>query len=82
MHARKLIKGTSPTNEAAIDNQVEARAEGRRLARQKDSRPNQLIDGGHAAERRVGLKFLDLLRHFRTHIHRVMRRETATAGKV
>jgi len=50
----------SPTNEAAVDDQVDACAEGRRLAGQKDGGLDQLIDGCHAAERSVGLEFFRL----------------------
>src|SRR6516165_9896673 len=66
----QIRRNTSPTNEAAVDNQIDACTEGRRLARQKDGGPDQLIDGGHAAKRSVGLEFFDLLRHLRTQIHR------------
>ena len=55
---RRRGRKASPANEAPIDNHVDARAEGRRLTRQKDGGPNQLINGGHAAERRVSLEFL------------------------
>src|SRR6516164_9055480 len=67
---RRRGRKASPANEAPIDNQVDARAEGRRLTRQKDGGPNQLINGGHAAERRVSLEFFYLLRHLWTQIHR------------
>jgi hypothetical protein len=33
-----ILDSASPANEAAVDNQVDARAEGCRLARQKDGR--------------------------------------------
>jgi len=61
---------TSPANEAAVDDQVDARAKGRRLARQEDGWPDQLVDGGHAAQRRVGLELLDLLGDLRPAVHR------------
>jgi hypothetical protein len=50
-----------PANEAAVDDQVDAGTKGCCLAGQENGRPNQLIDGGHSAQRGVGLELLDLL---------------------
>ena len=60
----------SPAYEAAVDDQIDARAEGRRLTGQKDSRPDQLVNVGHAAYGGVGLELLCLPRHLRAQIHR------------
>jgi hypothetical protein len=60
----------SPAYEADVNDQVDARAEGRCLTGQKDDRSDQLVNVGHAAHRGVGLELLCLPRHLRAQIHR------------
>ena len=55
----------SPADEATIDDEVDAGAEGSRLTGEEYGWADDLIDRGHAAERGVGFKLLDLFSHFR-----------------
>ena len=56
---------SSPADEAAVDDEVNARAEGSGLAGEEHGWAHHFIDRGHAPERSIGFKLLDLFSHFR-----------------
>src|SRR4051812_50042893 len=60
----------SPAHEAAVDDEVDAGAERGRAADEEHRRADELVDRGHAAERRVAFEDLDLLGHLRAQGHR------------
>jgi hypothetical protein len=50
--------------EAAVDQEIYSGAEAGCLAEQEDGRPDQFVDGGHSAQRRIGLELGDLFGNF------------------